>query len=129
MLVLGGIALVATEWVALSESLSQQRYTSAGWFSYKTINTALIAGMVFMLCQRFAEKLSVSSQTWITKLSRQSLGIYLVHPLFLWPIRELDWQLGMHWLTIPVIALLIFVLSYGLSAALSRYRYTAWLVP
>lgn len=129
MLVLGGVALVATEWVALSESLLQQRYTSAGWFSYKTINTALIAGMVFMLSQRFAEKLSISSQTWITKLSRQSLGIYLVHPLFLWPIRELDWQLGMHWLTIPVIALLIFVLSYGLSAALSRYSYTAWLVP
>ena len=55
------IAFVATEWVALSK-LSQQRYTSAGWFSYKTINTALIAGMG-LACQRFAEKLSVSSQT------------------------------------------------------------------
>ncbi|OEE68719.1 hypothetical protein A1OO_06665 [Enterovibrio norvegicus FF-33] len=129
LLFLGVLALVATEYTAISQSVAKGAYTSAGWFSYKTINTVLIATMVFVLCKRWADNVSDKWQRRVTVVSRHSLGIYLIHPIFLWPLRESDVILGMAWLAIPVVTLVVFVLSYWTSAGLSKWRATAWLVP
>lgn len=129
LLFLGGLALVATEYTAISESVSKNRYTNAGWFSYKTLNTVLIAAMVFRLCQGWASHISGAAQCTVTHISRHSLGIYLVHPLILWPVRELAFMPSMAWLTIPLMTLAVFGLSYIVSVGLSKSRFTAWLVP
>ncbi len=129
LLFLGLLALVATEYTAISESVSKNRYTNAGWFSYKTLNTVLIAAMVFGLCQHWAERMSESVQHAVTTISRHSLGIYLVHPVFLWPLRELAFIPSMAWLTIPLVTLAVFGVSYIASVGLSKSRFTAWLVP
>lgn len=129
LLLLGLLALVATEYTAISESVSSERYTSAGWFSYKTLNTVLIAAMVFRLCQSWASRISDAAQRTVTNISRYSLGIYLVHPLILWPVREFAFMPSMAWLTIPLMTLAVFGLSYMASVGLSKSRFTAWLVP
>lgn len=129
LLLLGLLALVATEYTAISESVSSERYTSAGWFSYKTLNTVLIAAMVFRLCQSWASRISDAAQRTVTNISRYSLGIYLVHPLILWPVREFSFMPSMAWLTIPLMTLAVFGLSYVASVGLSKSRFTAWLVP
>ncbi|SFP97985.1 acyltransferase [Enterovibrio norvegicus] len=129
LLFAGLLALIATEYTALSQSALQGKYTSAGWFSYKIINTVLIAAMVFGLCKHWAERISPKHQQRLVALSRQSLGIYLIHPIFLWPIREWGGTFDMAWLTIPLVTLVVFVLSYWTSRALSSSRWTAWLVP
>ncbi|WP_407331720.1 acyltransferase [Enterovibrio sp. 27052020O] len=129
LLFLGVLALVATEYTAISQSVAKGSYTSAGWFSYKTINTVLIAAMVFVLCQRWAERVSDKWQKRVTRVSRHSLGIYLIHPIFLWPLRETGIIFGMAWLSIPLVTLVVFVLSYWTSVGLSKWRATAWLVP
>ncbi|EOD81798.1 hypothetical protein D515_01706 [Grimontia indica] len=129
LLFIGISALVATEYTAISESVSNYRYTSAGWFSYKTLNTVLIAAMVFGLCQHWAERVSEPMQRKVAAVSCHSLGIYLVHPVFLWPVRELAFTPGMTWLTIPLVTLAVFVLSYMASVGLSKSRFTSWLVP
>ncbi|MGF1769093.1 acyltransferase family protein [Enterovibrio makurazakiensis] len=126
---IGVLALVATEYTAISQSVSKGSYTSAGWFSYKTVNTVLIATMVFVLCKRWAENVSEKWQKRITAVSRHSLGIYLIHPIFLWPLREANMVFGMAWLSIPLVTLAVFALSYWASVRLSRWRVTAWLVP
>lgn len=129
LLLLGLLALVATEYTAISESVSSERYTSAGWFSYKTLNTVLIAAMVFRLCQGWASRISGAARRTVTNISRYSLGIYLVHPLILWPVREFAFMPSMAWLTIPLMTLAVFGLSYVASVGLSKSRFTAWLVP
>lgn len=129
LLFIGLLALVATEYTAISGSVSKGAYTSAGWFSYKTVNTVLIAAAVFVLCQQWAEKVSAPVQRKIAAVSRHSLGIYLVHPLFLWPVRELAFTPSMAWLFIPLMTLAVFGASYLASVALSKWRFTAWLVP
>ncbi len=129
MLTAGVGALLATEYTAISASLEKESYTSLGWFSYTTINTALIAAMVFVLCQCISVTLSDASQANIEKISRHTLGIYLVHPIFLWPVRAFELQIGMAWITIPVLILVVFWMSYQFSVALAKCRYTAWLVP
>ncbi|KXF82681.1 acyltransferase [Enterovibrio coralii] len=129
LLFVGVMALVFTEYTAISQSVSTGTYTSAGWFSYKTINTVLIAAMIFALCQHWADRVSEKRQKQIAGIARHSLGIYLIHPVFLWPIRESGIILPWAWLTIPAVTIVVFVLSYWTSKLLAKSRVTAWLVP
>ncbi|MDD1781991.1 acyltransferase family protein [Enterovibrio sp. ZSDZ35] len=129
LLFVGVIALVFTEYTAISQSVSSGAYTSAGWFSYKTINTVLIAAMIFALCQYWAGKVSEKGQKRVAEIAQHSLGIYLIHPVFLWPIRELGIVLPWAWLTIPLVTFAVFILSYWTSKCLAKWRMTAWLVP
>ncbi|WP_434357820.1 acyltransferase family protein [Parasalinivibrio latis] len=125
----GGLSLLATEWAAITTSLSLGEYSSAGWFSYKTLNTALIAAMVFYLAMRWGEGLPEQVRKGASRVSRYSLGIYLLHPLFLWPVRAYDLYYGPAWLMILGWTLIAGGMAMGASALLARYRYTAWLVP
>lgn len=126
---LGGGALLGTVVMVISSSMENGEYTVGRWLSYKTINTVLAASMVFVLCQYYAERISSRAMRLVTLISRYSLGIYLLHPLFLWPLYQLEWPL-MH----PLVGLPIWVtvsggLALALSWCLSQHRFTAWLVP
>ncbi len=125
----GILSLVVTEWSAITASLAAGEYTSAGWFSYKTLNTALIAALVFYLAMRWGERLPVRLKNGVSNLSRYSLGIYLLHPLFLWPVRAFDLYPGPSWVMIPVWTVVAAGLAMGASVLLARYRLTSWLVP
>ncbi|OAN16940.1 hypothetical protein A3K86_08360 [Photobacterium jeanii] len=126
---LGVVMAVLTCYGVISESLAQGEYTVGRWLSYKTINTALIAAMVFVVGRYVGERLPERPQQWVSFVSRYSLGIYLLHPLFLWPVRAWDLYWGPSWLMIPLWTLVAGGLALAASYGLSQSKRTAWLVP
>lgn len=88
---------------------------SSFYMGYKTLNTVIIAGMLFVLAQTYAENIQGKLRVLISVIAKYSLGIYLLHPLLLIPVRNLDngyyaW-FASNWLAIPVITLVILLLS------------------
>lgn len=126
---LGIVMLVATAYNVISASFAADEYTVGRWLSYKTVNTALIAAMVFTLCQRYGEGLKGKAQQSIGFISRYSLGVYLLHPLFLWPVRAFDLYWGSPLLMIPFWTVVCGGLALASSYLLAKYKLTAWLVP
>ncbi|UXI01381.1 acyltransferase [Photobacterium sp. TY1-4] len=129
-LILPGIAaLLLTAYMVISHSLAAGEYTVGRWLSYKTLNTAVIAALVFALCRHWSERMSARWLRGAAFVSRYSLGIYLLHPIFLWPVRAYDWYFAHPLIMIPFWTLIITALALGASWLLARYRLTAWLVP
>lgn len=125
---LTGIALSVS--MVLKQSLVQEQYTVGRWLSYKTINTVAVATMVFVCCRYFAPKIVNRCKHTIEFISRHSLGIYLVHPLFLWPMKEWEWHLlGHPILVIPLGVFLGVCGSLSVSWLFARTSKTAWLLP
>ncbi|CAM4235104.1 acyltransferase [Vibrio neonatus] len=128
--VLIGVASFAiTIYQVVSLSLEANEYTYGRWLSYKTLNTVCAASMIFMLCRYYGEGLSAKANKVVGFISTHSLGIYILHPIFLWPMKELGWGQGHPAWTIP----LWIIISGGgallLSWLVSRSRKTAWLLP
>ena len=80
---LGALALIATVYMVVSTSVELGEYKVGRWLSYKTLNVVLAASMVFMLCRYFGEGLSEQANKVIGFISQHSLGIYILHPIFL----------------------------------------------
>ena len=82
---------------------------------YKTLNTVIIAAMIFVCAQVYADKIQGKLRLLVVVISKYSLGIYLLHPLLLIPVRVLDngfYNLFFsNWLAIPVITLITLLLS------------------
>ena len=129
LLPLAVIAVVATDYSVISHSFAADEYKVARWMSYKTLNTVVVAATVFLLCRAASNKLSVSTQTQLGWLSKYSLGVYLIHPIFLWPLRQYDLYFANPLIAIPVWTMIAASLALATSWLLSRSRYTAWLVP
>lgn len=91
---LGGVALVSTVYMVVEMSVAADEYTVGRWLSYKTLNTVLAASMVFMVCRYYGENLSQNANKVVSIISQHSLGIYLLHPIFLWPMKEFEWHQG-----------------------------------
>jgi surface polysaccharide O-acyltransferase-like enzyme len=123
------VALVAGQVAVIQASLASGDYEIGRYFSYKTLNTALIAAAVFALALRGSVSLGARARAASAFVGRHSLGIYLVHPLFLWPVRAFDLYAGHPLLVIPAWTAVAFGLALATSVALSRWRGTAWLVP
>ena len=106
---------------------------SSFFMGYKTLNTAVIGGMLFVLAQAYAEKIKGKSRTLITLISTYSLGIYLIHPLLLIPIRELNngfyTFFGSNWVAIPMITLITLIVSLILTITLVNVPFIRRLVP
>lgn len=129
LLPLGIVALLLTDYMVLSRSFAAGEYSVGRWLSYKTLNTVLIAAMVFVVCRSIADRLSEETLAKLAFVSRYSLGIYLLHPIFLWPVRAFDWYFIHPVLMIPFWTLVAGGLALLTSWLLSRHRLTAWLVP
>ncbi|MFA1562282.1 acyltransferase [Aliivibrio fischeri] len=126
---LGAFALITTVFMVISQSVALNEYTVGRWLSYKTINTVAAAAMLFYVCRYFGESLSDKSQTIIGFISKYSLGIYLLHPIFLWPMKNYAWYTGHPLWVIPVWIILSGSGALLLSWLLSKSKTTAWLVP
>ncbi|GAB6262845.1 acyltransferase [Photobacterium sp. R1] len=129
LLPLGIAALLLTDYMVIHNSFLLGEYTVGRWLSYKTLNTVIIAAMVFALCRYLADRLSEQTLTKLAFVSRYSLGIYLLHPLFLWPVRAFDLYFIHPVLMIPFWTLIAGGLALLASWLLSQSRFTAWLVP
>lgn len=106
---------------------------SGFYMSYKTFNTAVIAGMLFVLAQAYADNIKGRLRWLISIISTYSLGIYLIHPLLLIPVRELNngfytW-FGSNWVAIPVLTLLTLMVSLLLTMLLVKIPLINRLVP
>ncbi|MBU2709102.1 acyltransferase family protein [Zooshikella marina] len=132
-LIVGGLLAAATNLVgSWYWSMLKDGYSSF-FMGYKTLNTVLIAGMIFTLCKQYSEQIPLYLKPVIAHLARYSLGIYLLHPIILIPIRDLnngvyDW-FGHNIVAIPFITCIVFILSYGATRLLSSWNVTRWLVP
>ncbi|MFT6926476.1 MAG: surface polysaccharide O-acyltransferase-like enzyme [Psychromonas sp.] len=113
-------------------ALENGQYSSF-YMGYKTLNTVLIAAMLFVLAQRYANKIRGKLRMLISVIAKYSLGIYLLHPLLLIPVRDLDngyyaW-FGSNWLAIPIIALVVMLLSLLCTILLAKVPFFKRLVP
>ncbi|MDA0150318.1 acyltransferase [Vibrio sp. LaRot3] len=127
--VLGVIALAVTVWMVVQNSLVNGEYTVGRWLSYKTFNVILAASMVFVLCRAVSEHLSDKAHNIIALVSRHSLGIYILHPIFLWPMKAFGWYQGHPAWVIPLWVMLSGLGALALSSLLARSKATAWLLP
>lgn len=114
-LIIAGCSMLALNiWGTWYIADTQGRYSSF-YMGYKSLNTAVIAAMIFVAAQQYAEKISGQLRRFITYASRYSFGIFLIHPLILLPVRNLDNGLylfwGSNWLAIPAISVIVFILS------------------
>lgn len=126
---LGVIALVSSVAGIWMLSTDAGVYSPGRFTSYKTINTALLAGLLFALAYRYGDAVSGKWRQLVSFISRYSLGLYLIHPLLLWPIRELGFSPTPTLLMIPLITGVVTILSLMLAWLLARFCITAWLVP
>ncbi|MBY6016368.1 acyltransferase family protein [Halomonas denitrificans] len=106
---------------------------SSLFMGYKTLNTVLIGGMLFVLAQSYADRIGAGAKKVITSISTYSLGIYLVHPLLLIPVRDLEngvygW-FGHTLIGIPVITVVTLLVAWAITAALARIPAINRLVP
>ena len=126
---LGVIALVATVVSVVNLSVTADAYTVGRWLSYKTFNVILAASMVFMLCRYFGEGLSENTRKVVGVISKNSLGIYILHPIFLWPMKEFGWYQGHPAWVIPVWIVVSGAGALLLSVLFSYSAKTRWLLP
>ena len=127
LLALVGVAI--TDSIVISESLDAGTYRVGRWFSYKTVNTVVLAAFVFVGVVAYAHHLSARALAVFEFVGKHSLGIYLIHPLFLWPVEQFELYRGHPLLMIPIWASMCGGLALITSWWLRRYRVSAWLVP
>jgi len=125
----GVASVILTITMVTNLSLTADEYRVGRWLSYKTINTIVIAAMVFLLCRAIALRLPESLHSMVKSGSRYSLGIYLLHPLILWPVKVLGWDDGNPVWMIPFWTLVAFLLALLASYLMCRSAKTRWLVP
>lgn len=126
---LGFVGAFSSVWMVAIESIALNKYTVGRWLSYKTVNTVLAASMVFMLCRYFGEGLKQSTRNIVGVISKNSLGIYILHPIFLWPMKEFGWSQGHPLWVIPLWILISGSGALFVSIVLSKSRRTSWLLP
>ena len=129
VLILALVSIIASDWLVIEKSLDANRYRTGLYLSYKTINTAIAASAVFLACIALTARLGDGSMRAMRAVARHSLGIFLLHPLFLWPARAFDLYASPGLLFVFFWALVAGGLAYAGSVLLSRSPTTRWLVP
>lgn len=125
----GFICALITVMSVLTDSYASQQYDISRWLSYKTINTVVLASSIFLLIKQYGHFLSSYKQGLVSIISRYSLGIYLLHPIFLWPMQNFEAYHAHPAWVIPLWIIISICGAFGVSWGLSRFRQTAWLVP
>jgi len=113
-------------------AIASGKYSSF-FMGYKTLNTAIIAGMLFVSAQVYGDKIRGKLRALITLISKYSLGIYLLHPLLLIPVHHLDngfySAFASNWLAIPIITIAILFISLLCTVLLAKIPFLKALVP
>lgn len=103
------------------------------FMGYKTLNTVIIGGMLFVCAQVYADKIKGRLRTFISLISKYSLGIYLLHPLLLIPVRNLHngiYDLFIsNWIAIPIITLITLSVALLFTILLVKIPFVRRLVP
>jgi len=128
-IIFGIVGLVGSVGMVMVNSIEQGQYTVGRWLSYKTLNTALAASMVFILCRYFGERPKKKTRKVIGFISQHSLGIYILHPIFLWPMKEFGWYQANPIFIIPVWVVLSGMGSLYVSWLIAKNKKMAWLLP
>ncbi|TKB50324.1 acyltransferase [Ferrimonas sediminicola] len=110
-----------------------KRGYSAYFMGYKSLNTVVIAAMLFVVAQKYADRIQGPLRRGISLVARYSLGIYLIHPLLLIPVRDLTkgvygW-FGSNWVGLPVITLATLLCALLLTMLLAKIPLVKRLVP
>jgi surface polysaccharide O-acyltransferase-like enzyme len=128
-IVMGAMSLIGTVYMVIYLSVEAGEYTVRRWLSYKTLNTILAASMVFILWRDWGDYLSSILQHVVRFISRYSLGIYILHPLLLWPMHAFTLNTGHPLWVIPLWIILSFTGALMISWLCARSRWTRWLLP
>lgn len=113
-------------------ALETGKYSSF-FMGYKTLNTAVIGGMLFVIAQNYAENIEGKFRSFISLIAKYSLGIYLLHPILLIPVRNLENGyydfFGSNWIAIPAISIIVMMISLVLTIFLAKIPVLNRLVP
>lgn len=131
--VIAGVGMLALNvfgtWIIAIET---GKYSSL-FMGYKTLNTMVIGGMLFVLAQTYANKIQGKFRFLISLIAKYSLGIYLLHPILLIPVRELQNGyydfFGTNWIAIPIISIIVMGISLVLTMILAKIPLVNKLVP
>lgn len=130
---LAGVAMLLLNFFGTWQLAVEKGRYSIFFMGYKTLNTAIIAGMVFVCAQAYADKIQGKLRALITLISKYSLGIYLLHPLLLIPVRDLEngfYAIFIsNWLAIPVISVLVMFIALLCTMLLLKIPLLGRLVP
>ncbi|MGL6176574.1 MAG: acyltransferase family protein, partial [Vibrionaceae bacterium] len=77
------------------------------------------------IAQNFSNKLKAA----VILISKNSLGIYLLHPIFLWPMKNYGWHEQHPALVIPLWIIISGALSLLFSHLVAKSKKTQWLLP
>lgn len=128
-----GIAAIAVNLTGSWLAAAAKGGYSSKFMGYKTLNTALIAAMIFVLARQYGDTIHGRARAAILSISKYSLGIYLLHPIFLIPIRarleSAPLSLGHPALAIPALTLVTLVLAWSVTAMMARVPGVRKLVP
>lgn len=122
------VVFMLTFYAVWHRSALAGKYAPGRYTSYITLNTATMAAIVFSLGYHYAPVVQVHAQRLIRFIARNSLGLFLIHPLFLWPLQQ--WQIlpGATIITVPLLTLAMTLISLGATWCLGQARLTRWLV-
>lgn len=126
---LGIAALMLTVFMVIANSVELGKYTVGRWLSYKTLNVVLAASMIFVACRYVSDFISPRGHKVVEFVSQYSLGIYILHPIFLWPMKAFGWDEGHPIWVIPLWVMVSGGGALALSWLLARTKKTAWLLP
>ncbi|WP_070962920.1 acyltransferase [Vibrio sonorensis] len=127
--ILGLLSVTVTVVMVVLLSHEHGEYTVGRWLSYKTFNVVVVATAVFILCRFVSGKVKGRWSVWVELISRHSLGIYLLHPIFLWPMKTFGWYQGHPMWVIPVWVVVSGAGALLLSVGIARQKGLKWLLP
>ena len=131
--VVAGISMLLLNFFGSWELALQTGEYNSFFMGYKTLNTMIIGGMLFVVAQCYADKITGQLRAFICVISKYSLGIYLLHPLLLIPVRELEngfYEFFVtNWLAIPVITIVVLFSSLLCTMLLVKIPLINRLVP
>jgi len=131
--VVAGVVMLLLNFFGSWEMAVKSGEYSSLFMGYKTLNTMIIAGMLFVVAQVYADKIQGHFRALISIFSKYSLGIYLLHPLLLIPVHDLDNGFynffASNWLAIPIISIVVLFISLFCTMLLARMPVIKHLVP
>jgi surface polysaccharide O-acyltransferase-like enzyme len=130
---IAGIIMLIVNFFGSWEMAFKSGQYSSYFMGYKTLNTMVIGAMLFVVAQTYADKITGKLRSLISVISKYSLGIYLLHPILLIPVRELDNGFYSffvsNWLAIPIITIIILFISLFCTMLLAKTPVINRLVP